>query len=95
MKYAIIAKDGQPSNTQVASHFKTVKDKHDEIMAAKKTAEAPAEATAEGSNSMESKMKSRVKIPSVDEIEETKGENSPRANPTKPAAQIPPMTAQP
>lgn len=91
MKYATIATNGQPSNAQVASHFKLVKEKHDEVMAAKRTEETPAE----DSNSMESKMRSKVKIPSVDEIEETKGENSPRNSPTKPAAQIPPMTAQP
>ncbi len=94
MKYAIIAKEGQPGNAQVAAHFDRVKAQHDELIAKSKSEQKPTEAAkpAEGSNSMESNMRSRVKIPSVDEIEETKGENSPRNNP-KPAAQIPPMNS--
>ena len=34
MKYATIAKNGQPSNAQVMAHFNEVKVKHDEIIAA-------------------------------------------------------------
>ena len=82
LKYATIAKDGQPGDAKVKSHFDEVKAKHDELAAKEeetkqaadtsKAAEAPAEET-KGSK-IEQSMRSRVKIPTANDSEEEKKE---------------------
>ena len=68
LKYAIVAKDGSPTDKQVKSHYDEVKAKHDEVLAAaEETKSVPEER--KGSN-MEKQMRSRVKIPIDGEDEE-------------------------
>lgn len=105
LKHAQIAKNGQPNNASVISHFDEVKRKHDEVLAeqeerkrkeeidAKDTPAAPeAQEERKGPMSMEEKMRSRVRINTE---EETKG--VPKESHQQPAAPVqqPQPQAQP
>jgi len=43
LKYALIAKDGQPTDEKLKSHYEEVKAKHDEVIVVKETKAAPEE----------------------------------------------------